>query len=120
KRLGGSGRGVKSSGVVGNRRDVAGLDQDGQSQIGRFDGMRTSAPIGSFWHIQILCAGLPRRGIASRHYFPIQKVENILFKISSAVVAPVMASIGRSALYRSSSSISCGMCSRTAVSVLSI
>lgn len=30
-------------------------------------------------------------------YFPIQKVEKIRFKISSAVVAPVMASTGRSA-----------------------
>ena len=34
--------------------------------------------------------------------------------MSSAVVAPVIASIGRSAPYRSSSSISCGMFSATA------
>ena len=39
-------------------------------------------------------------------YFPIQNVEKIRFRMSSAVVAPVMASIGRRAAYKSSSSIS--------------
>ena len=38
-----------------------------------------------------------KRDVRLRH-FPIQKVEKMRLRISSAVVAPVIASIGRSAL----------------------
>src|ERR1700676_3167641 len=41
-------------------------------------------------------------------YFPMQNVEKIRFNISSAVVAPVIASIGRNAAYRSSSASRAG------------
>ena len=48
-------------------------------------------------------------GHEADRYFPIQNVEKMRFKMSSAVVAPVIASMGRRAAYRSSSNISCGM-----------
>ena len=41
-------------------------------------------------------------------YLPMQNVLKIRFRMSSVVVAPVIASSGRSALYRSISNISCG------------
>jgi PIN domain len=44
--------------------------------------------------------------VRNRSYLPMQKVEKMRFKMSSAVVAPVIASMGRSAAYRSNSSIS--------------
>ena len=58
-------------------------------------------------------AGCGSRFAASA-YLPMQKVLKMRFRMSSAVVAPVMASMGRSAAYRSSSSISCGIEDRTA------
>src|SRR5437763_10785773 len=42
------------------------------------------------------------------NYFPMQNVLKIKFRMSSVVVAPVIASSGRKALYRSSNDISCG------------
>jgi len=51
--------------------------------------------------------GRMNSGKGSPH-FPMQNLLKIRFRISSVVVAPVMASSGRRALYRSSSNISCG------------
>src|ERR1019366_219003 len=54
-------------------------------------------------------------GTRPRVYFPMQNVLKIKLRMSSVVVAPVMASSGRSALQRSSSSISCGTLPATAL-----
>lgn len=49
----------------------------------------------------------------------MQNLLNIKFNISSVVVAPVISSRGRSAAYKSSNNISCGIFSATAPSAFS-
>jgi hypothetical protein len=63
--------------------------------------------------------GAHRMWLKGWTYFPIQNVEKIRLRMSSAVVAPVMASMGRNAPYRSSSSISCGIADSTAARAFS-
>jgi hypothetical protein len=48
-------------------------------------------------HLLSAAPASARRADLSEPYFPIQNVEKMRFRISSAVVAPVIASIGRSA-----------------------
>src|ERR1019366_2352104 len=77
-------------------------------------GFDAAAQLGTGVETSLDAAGRSACATAAPSYFPMQKVLKMRFRMSSAVVAPVMASKGLSAPYRSSSSISWGVRDRTA------